>query len=200
MGAGALFDLEEQFGFYGAYHTHPMNLVIHVIFVWPLLFSILVFCAYSPPFVSTPPLPFCPFSGTEQYVIFNLAFVLALLYATCYLLLDKKGGWVALLLLIGCWLGANGFVSALGRNLAWKVALAIQIIGWASQFFGHFAFEGRRPALFDNLVQALLTAPYFVLLEVMQKFFGYEPNPGFHQRMQLKIKQNIDEHEMKKEM
>jgi uncharacterized membrane protein YGL010W len=32
-------------------------------------------------------------------------------------------------------------------------ALAVHFNGWAWQFFGHFKFEGRAPALFDNLTQ-----------------------------------------------
>lgn len=39
---------------------------------------------------------------------------------------------------------------------------------------GHGAFEGRAPALLDNLVQALFLAPFFVWLEVLFAF-GYRP-------------------------
>jgi len=45
---------------------------------------------------------------------------------------------------------------------------------WSMQFFGHFVFEGRSPALFDNLFQSLYCAPFFVLFEVMF-MFGYRP-------------------------
>jgi uncharacterized membrane protein YGL010W len=37
------------------------------------------------------------------------------------------------------------------------------VVGWAFQLLGH-VFEGRRPALVDNLLQALV-APLFILLE-----------------------------------
>lgn len=36
---------------------------------------------------------------------------------------------------------------------------------------GHGKFEGRRPALFDSLTQAFLTAPFFVFFEYCF-FFG----------------------------
>ncbi|EMR65525.1 putative duf962 domain-containing protein [Eutypa lata UCREL1] len=39
-------------------------------------------------------------------------------------------------------------------------------------FVGHGAFEGRAPALLDNLVQAIFLAPLFVWLELLFKF-GY---------------------------
>jgi len=38
----------------------------------------------------------------------------------------------------------------------------------------HGFFEGRAPALLDNLVQALFLAPFFVWFEVLF-FFGYRP-------------------------
>ncbi|ONH70170.1 hypothetical protein BON22_0629 [Cyberlindnera fabianii] len=41
----------------------------------------------------------------------------------------------------------------------------IFIVAWIVQFIGHGVFEKRAPALLDNLVQALVLAPYFVLFE-----------------------------------
>lgn len=56
-------------------------------------------------------------------------------------------------------------------------ALAVHLNGWAWQFFGHFKFEGRAPALFSNLTQALVTAPFFVHVEALFFFFNCElPN------------------------
>lgn len=51
---------------------------------------------------------------------------------------------------------------------------AIHIVSWLAQFVGHGKFEGRAPALLDNLVQALLLAPLFVWIEILF-FFGYRP-------------------------
>lgn len=41
-----------------------------------------------------------------------------------------------------------------------------QVACWVAQFVGHGVFEGRRPALLDNVAQAFFMAPVFVLLEV----------------------------------
>lgn len=54
------------------------------------------------------------------------------------------------------------------------VALGVHIFSWIIQFIGHGKFEGRAPALLDNLVQALFLAPFFVWFEVLFKF-GYRP-------------------------
>lgn len=45
---------------------------------------------------------------------------------------------------------------------------------WIAQFIGHGVYEGRAPALLDNLVQALFLAPFFVWMEVLFAF-GYRP-------------------------
>lgn len=53
-------------------------------------------------------------------------------------------------------------------------ALGIHITSWIAQFIGHGKFEGRAPALLDNLVQAFFLAPFFVWFEILF-FFGYRP-------------------------
>lgn len=128
-----------------------------------------------------------------------------------------------------------------------QVVLAAQLTCWTGQFIGHGVFEvtkpmlllkiivtfheiytvnsqcpqKRAPALFDNLTQAFVMAPFFVLFEViiltprdenyicicvvrftcctywmfqaLQMFFSYEPYPGFHARVQAKIDEEIKE-------
>jgi 2-hydroxy fatty acid dioxygenase len=46
-------------------------------------------------------------------------------------------------------------------------AIGINVVSWIAQFVGHGVFEGRAPALFDNLYQALFLAPLFVWLEFL---------------------------------
>lgn len=48
------------------------------------------------------------------------------------------------------------------------------MVSWILQFVGHGKYEGRKPALLDNLVQALFLAPLFVWYEVLFKlgFYG----------------------------
>lgn len=42
------------------------------------------------------------------------------------------------------------------------------------QFFGHFYFEHRAPALIDNIFQAFLLAPLFIFMELLF-VLGYRP-------------------------
>ncbi|XP_052875488.1 2-hydroxy-palmitic acid dioxygenase mpo1-like isoform X2 [Gossypium arboreum] len=116
-----------------------------------------------------------------------------------YVVLDKKAGSLAALLCLACWVGASFIAAKLGYSLAWKVVLVSQLLCWTGQFLGHGIFEKRAPALLDNLVQALLMAPFFVLLEVLQSLFGYEPYSGFQMRVNAKIKAEIKEWQDKKQ-
>jgi uncharacterized membrane protein YGL010W len=54
------------------------------------------------------------------------------------------------------------------------VAIGVELFAWIAQFIGHGVYEGRAPALLDNLVQALVLAPFFVFMEMLF-FFGYRP-------------------------
>ncbi|KAL5815872.1 hypothetical protein ACOSQ3_024250 [Xanthoceras sorbifolium] len=80
-----------------------------------------------------------------------------------------------------------------------QVVLAAQLFCGTGQFLGHGIFEKRAPALLDNLVQALLMGPFFVLLEVLQIVFEYEPYPGFRASVQSKIAAEIKEWQEKKQ-
>jgi len=45
---------------------------------------------------------------------------------------------------------------------------------WIAQFLGHGLAEGRAPALLDNILGALVLAPFFVHLELLF-MLGYRP-------------------------
>ncbi|KAL6178051.1 hypothetical protein ACLB2K_049571 [Fragaria x ananassa] len=188
MERSGLFDLENHFAFYGAYHSNPVNILIHTLFVWPIFFTSLVLLYFTPSLFSFTSLVLLYFTPS---LYLNFGFVFTLIYALYYVGLDKKAGSLAALLCVFCWAGASVLANRLGFSLAWKVVLAAQLFCWAGQFIGHGVFEKRAPALLDNLVQAFLMAPFFVLLEVLQTAFGYEPYPGFHSSVKQKIEANI---------
>ncbi|KAJ3703078.1 hypothetical protein LUZ61_006783 [Rhynchospora tenuis] len=187
-----LFDLEKHFAFYGAYHSDPMNIVIHTIFVWPILYTGLVLFQFTPTF-------FTLALADDKVIAFNFAFFFALIYAVFYVLMVPKAGSLAAVLCFLCWIGSEFLASRLGFSLGWKVVLAAQVFCWTGQFLGHGLFEKRAPALLDNLVQAFLMAPLFVLMEVLQKLVGYEPYPGFHARVSKEIEADRKAWKEKKE-
>jgi uncharacterized membrane protein YGL010W len=82
------------------------------------------------------------------------------------------GGLVFPLIMSGT-IYSNHLLSVHGP-LANKVAGGIFVASWIAQFVGHGKFEGRAPALLDNLVQALFLAPFFVWMEFLF-MLGYRP-------------------------
>jgi uncharacterized membrane protein YGL010W len=65
------------------------------------------------------------------------------------------------------------------------IAIAVHVVSWIAQFVGHGKFEGRKPALLDNLVQALFLAPLFVWYEVLFKM-------GFYKKLQGEVEGGIE--------
>jgi hypothetical protein len=80
----------------------------------------------------------------------NLGTIGAILYSAFYILLEPVAGSIN------------------------KIAIGVQIVAWIAQFIGHGVYEGRAPALLDNLVQAFVLAPFFVFMEALFHF-GYRP-------------------------
>jgi uncharacterized membrane protein YGL010W len=84
-------------------------------------------------------------------------------------------GWMALDLGIGivmglmmavAWYAAQALAGALGSVQAvWIAFLALFVGGWILQFVGHH-YEGKRPALSDNIFQAFI-GPMFLVAETM---------------------------------
>ncbi|KAK1363395.1 Endoplasmic reticulum membrane protein-like [Heracleum sosnowskyi] len=179
-----LFDLEKHFAFYGAYHSNPVNIFIHMLFVWPTVFTTLVLFYFTPSIFSKIVLFGHP-------LVLNLGFVLTLIYSIFYVCLDKKAGSLGAFLCFACWVYGSSVAHYLGFSLAWKVVLAAQLFCWTGQFIGHGVFEKRAPALLDNLVQACVMGPFFVLLEALHMLFHYEPYPGFHATVKAKVEAEI---------
>lgn len=62
--------------------------------------------------------------------------------------------------------------------------MATHIASWILQFIGHGKFEGRAPALLDNLFQAIFLAPLFVWLELLFAF-------GYRQELQGRVDREV---------
>ncbi|ODQ79283.1 hypothetical protein BABINDRAFT_162312 [Babjeviella inositovora NRRL Y-12698] len=150
----AILILEDQLAFYRAYHFNKINVAIHAIGVPLILLSTIVAALAVPlPFFNNPYL--------------NLGSASALGYGVFYCLLDPLG-YVALPLLASvAYFTVNTLFAEFPVALVVKTALGISAAGWVAQFIGHGVFEKRAPALFDNLVQALVLAPFFILFELV---------------------------------
>lgn len=96
-----------------------------------------------------------------------------MVYAVFYVLLEPVAGGLLAPLIIGGAAYSNYLLSTYGTTANYWAG-AVHVVSWLAQFVGHGVFEGRAPALLDNLVQALLLAPLFVWIEVLF-LFGYRP-------------------------
>uniref|UniRef100_A0A0D3H0K2 Uncharacterized protein n=1 Tax=Oryza barthii TaxID=65489 RepID=A0A0D3H0K2_9ORYZ len=71
---------------------------------------------------------------------------------------------------------ARALAARLGFALAWKAALATQLFCWTWQ----------GPAVGD-LPEVFLMEPFLILLQILNKQFGYEPYPGFSKNVDKKM-------------
>ncbi|KAH8106281.1 hypothetical protein BXZ70DRAFT_918993 [Cristinia sonorae] len=177
----SLFNVRKQLTFYGAYHSNPINVFIHVICV-----PIIQWSAWSMVSnVSTRGLLPTVHYDINRYLVFDLNFstVHALISIIFYLLLEPTAAFLyapqgAFMLLSA---------TAVAQNFPelFKYVLGAHIVSWILQFIGHGAAEKRAPALFDNLLQALFLAPFFVHLEILFHFFNY------NQQLQQHLKNDV---------
>lgn len=103
----------------------------------------------------------------------NLGTIACLVYSSLYVLMEPVAGAMLAPLLLGGTAYANHLTSTYGMQATYA-AIGVHIVSWLVQFIGHGVFEGRAPALLDNLVQAIFLAPFFVWLEVLFAL-GYRP-------------------------
>jgi len=156
--------LEDQMSFYAAYHQDARNKATHFIGVPMIVFSLMI--------------PLGWLRADVAGVMVSAALVVTAILFLYYILLDvplgvAMGAVFALML----W-GADPLSQAtLGTSLA--SFLVLFIVGWALQLWGH-VYEGRKPALVDNLFQ-IFVAPIFLAAEI---FFALGYKPGLHKAVQ----------------
>ncbi|KAG2485829.1 hypothetical protein HYH03_015412 [Edaphochlamys debaryana] len=194
---GLNLDLLAQLGFYGAYHRHPLNQLIHFFcvplivwsaFVWLSMIGPLQVPFLPPSTPLTPPLPgWVPPAWAAALQPTNPAFLAFLAYASFYCVLEPLAGasWTLCVGLPLAW-SATTFAGC-GVAKPWLWALGAHVFGWYMQIHpGHAVFEKRKPALMDSLVQAFALAPLFVWFELLF-LLGYRP------QLQEQLKQRVAE-------
>lgn len=123
----------------------------------------------------------------------NLGTIAAMGYSAFYVLLEPVAGMTLVPILLGVTAYGNHLTS-IDAATTNKVMIGINVVSWLAQFLGHGAFEGRAPALLDNLVQALVLAPFFVWMEVLF-CCGYRPE--LRARVEKEVQKAIEKHKAK---
>jgi uncharacterized membrane protein YGL010W len=143
----------EQLAMYSAYHRDGRNQATHHIGVPMIVFSLIVL---------TTPVRFAV-PGLEAPL--SLASLLMGALLLLYVLSTPLIGVIAVMLYGALMFGAVLITAGEPMGFAVKLFATLFIVGWIIQFWGH-TFEGRKPALFDNLVQIFI-APAFLIAEVL---------------------------------
>ncbi len=183
--------IDEQFVFYASYHDNFINQVCHIICVPIIALSIGVMLSFTPSF-GTWSLPLF-----DQELPFNGSFLLSLSYGSYYVVAEWPGyaGIIAALLIFGSYLASCSIMDKYEEGVAWNIGVWGFILGFAAQIFTHQVFEKRSPALVDNIFQAFVVAPLFVVMETMF-MLGYRPE--FRAKVQKQVDKNIKAYRAKK--
>jgi len=144
--------LAEQLASYAAYHKDPRTKLTHFFGVPMVTISLFIFL------------------GWFRFIHSTLPITVAVLFyvgvSIYFLLLDKEVGaitvaWNLPLLLIAHLISHGNA----GTSYAWFAIFFVG--GWIIQLWGHY-YEGKRPALMDNITQ-IFNAPLFLTCEVLFK-------------------------------
>ena len=161
--------LEDQMSFYAAYHQDARNKATHFVGVPLIAFSLMIPLGWLRADLGGFPL--------------SAALVVTAVLLVYYLVLDIPLGLAMCAVFALMLWGAEPLSqAALGTSAAWFLVLFVG--GWALQLWGH-VYEGRKPALVDNLFQVFV-APIFLAAEV---FFALGYKPGLHEAVQRRARE-----------
>ncbi|CCM03393.1 uncharacterized protein FIBRA_05523 [Fibroporia radiculosa] len=110
----------------------------------------------------------------NQYLVFdfNWPAIHALVSVLYYFALEPTAAMLYVPQFSLSLLSATAFAYAVPGAI--KYAAIMHVCSWIAQFIGHYGPEGRSPALLDNLLGAVVLAPFFVHLEILFAL-GYKP-------------------------
>ena len=154
---------------YAAYHQDARNKATHFVGVPVIVFSLLIPLGWLRMDLGGFPL--------------SAALVVSVLLLLYYLALDIPLG-LAMAVVFGLMLWGAEPLSQAAFGASFACFLVLFIGGWALQLWGH-VYEGRKPALVDNLFQ-IFVAPIFLAAEA---FFALGYKPRLHEEVQRRALQ-----------
>lgn len=156
--------LEDQMSIYAAYHQDARNKATHFIGVPMIIISLFI--------------PLAWLRVEAGGFAITGAMVFAAVVLTYYFFLDVPLALATSAFTIAFLLGAD-WLARQGALAGWLGFAVLFVGGWIIQLVGH-AFEGRKPALADNLFQIFI-APIFLCAEL---FFALGYKPKLHAAVQ----------------
>ncbi len=141
-------DLSRLFDEYGSYHRHPTNKLCHYIGIPMIVFTLVG-------------------------LLWKVSWALAAAVALGAVLYDLR-----LSLRLTVPFAAFVLISAaLAPGLSSTLLWAGFLLGWALQFIGHFLYEKKAPAFFENLRQ-LLVGPLWIIGTLVERREAPAAAPG----------------------
>lgn len=137
-----------QLATYARYHRDKRNRATHFIGIPTIVFSILV-----------------PLALARADNGVSAAMVVAAVAVIGWMALDRVIGFAMAVVMLPMLVVAEWIARTYGSTSAWIVFAVFFVGGWIFQLVGHM-WEGRRPALVDNLSQAFI-GPMFIMTEVL---------------------------------
>jgi uncharacterized membrane protein YGL010W len=138
-----------QLGIYASYHRDARNRATHFVGIPAIVFSILV------------PLALVRIDSLG----ISWATLIAVAALAGWIALDAGVGAAMIVMIVPFLVMAEWIARGSGATVAWTVFALFFVGGWIFQLVGH-VWEGRRPALADNLFQAYI-GPMFIAAEVL---------------------------------
>jgi uncharacterized membrane protein YGL010W len=143
---------QRQLIIYAQYHRDPRNCATHYIGIPAIFLAVLL------------PLALWPISVASWHT--TLSAILLVPAVLGWIALDAVIGTAMLIVIVPLLLAAEWTARTGGPTIAWSIAVALFVIGWALQIVGHVRYERRRPALFDNLFQMFI-GPMFMTAKIL---------------------------------
>ncbi len=150
---------QRQLAGYSAVHRSPRNKATHFVGIPVIVFSLLLLLALW----RVEP------AGHEV----SMALVIGALAVLAWIALDAGIGLIMAALMVPAWYAAEALAGALGHSGSLTAFGVLFVGGWALQFLGHH-YEGKRPALMDNIFQGFI-GPMFLVAETLVAS-GYRPD------------------------
>lgn len=161
-----LLALEDHLVFYRKYHMNETNVAIHLGCIPLILLSFITLLSTKA--IAGPAYPYLTAGSAVAWI-----------YGIYYVALDWQLGLPSFAVLTSFAYGIRTLylglepTGVINSSNFFSIALGIHIVCWLAQFYGHAFHEKRAPALMDNLLQAVVLAPFFVVFEIAF-FLGYK--------------------------
>ena len=141
-----------QLGSYASVHRDWRNKATHFVGIPVIVFSLLLVLS----------LWHFEVGGRE----WSLSLAVAIVAVLGWMALDLGIGTIMALMMAPAWYAAEALAGALGpASAVWTAFLVLFVGGWVLQFLGHH-YEGKRPALLDNIFQGFI-GPMFLVAETV---------------------------------